>query len=169
MQVVDRTPSGEPDRGPTTPIRPVLLVSSCLLGEPCNYKGLDSHHAGVAALADGYELVPVCPEVAGGLPVPRPRAEISADGKVRTEAGEDLTVAYEHGAGIAVALAQTHRAVAAVLKARSPSCGSREVYDGTFTSTLVSGDGVTAAALRRAGFPVISEEDLAEGCRPEAG
>ena len=88
---------------------------------------------------------------------------------MRTEAGEDLTIAYEHGAGIAVALAQTHRAVAAVLKARSPSCGSREVYDGTFTSTLVSGDGVTAAALRRAGFPVISEEDLAEGCRPEAG
>src|SRR5690606_34189743 len=108
-------------------------------------------------------LVPVCPEVAGGLPTPRPAAEIQPSGRVCTAAGADVTDAYERGAAQAVRLAAATGAAGAVLKARSPSCGCHEVYDGTFTRTRVPGEGVTARALRRAGVPVWSEEDVAAG------
>lgn len=118
------------------------------------------------ALRRTHRLVPVCPEVAGGLPTPRPRAELGDDGRVRTVDGDDVTEAYERGAAHAVALARSVGAVGAVLKARSPSCGCHERYDGTFTRTRVPGEGVTAAALRRAGLPVVDEEDVAAGRLP---
>ena len=98
--------------------------------------------------------------------MPRPAAEIVGEGRVCTVAGHDVTAEYRAGAEVAVALAQSNGVVGAVLKARSPSCGSTQVYDGTFTRTLVSGDGLTAAALRTAGFDVVSEEDVAEGRLP---
>ena len=143
--------------------KPVLVVSACLLGVECNHRGLANPSAAVAALADEYDLVPICPEVAGGLPVPRPAAELQPDGRVRTAAGDDVTAFYERGAAAAVALAAEVGAQGAVLKARSPSCGCHQVYDGSFTRTLVDGEGVTAAALRRLGLAVQSEEDLAAG------
>jgi uncharacterized protein YbbK (DUF523 family) len=99
--------------------------------------------------------------VAGGLPVPRPAAELDAGGRVRTRAGDDVTDCYDRGAAAAVELATRLSASGAVLKARSPSCGCHQVYDGTFTRTLVDGAGVTARALRAAGVPVRSEEDVA--------
>jgi uncharacterized protein YbbK (DUF523 family) len=108
-------------------------------------------------------LVPICPEVVGGLPVPRPAAELQPDGRVVTAAGDDVTWAYSRGAAAAVALARAVGATEAVLKARSPSCGCREVYDGSFSRRRVPGEGVTAAALRAAGVLVRSEEDLAAG------
>ena len=111
-----------------------------------------------------HRLVPVCPETVGGLPTPRPAAERSADdGRVRTAGGDDVSDAYERGARQAVRLAAATGAAAAVLKARSPSCGCRQIYDGTFTRTRVDGEGVTAEALRRAGLEVVSEEDVAAG------
>jgi uncharacterized protein YbbK (DUF523 family) len=105
-------------------------------------------------------LIPVCPETVGGLPTPRPAAEIQPDGRVRTCDGVDVTAAFEGGAGQAVALAVAAGAKQAVLKARSPSCGCREIHDGTFGGGLVPGEGVTARALRAAGIEVCSEEDL---------
>lgn len=144
-------------------------MSACLLGERCNHRGAASPRAVVDALGERYRLVPVCPEVAGGLPVPRPAAEIAADGRVRTVEGDDVTAEYRAGAEVAVALARTNDVVGAVLKARSPSCGSAQVYDGTFTRTLVDGEGLTAAALRAAGYQVVSEEDVAEGRLPADG
>ena len=111
-------------------------------------------------LAGGFRLIPICPETAGGLPTPRPPAELGADGTVSTAGATDVTVAYRRGAAAAVALAQAAGVQRAVLKARSPSCGCRQVYDGTFTRTLVDREGVAAAALRRAGFDVVSEEDV---------
>lgn len=114
------------------------------------------------ALATRFRLVPVCPEVAGGLPTPRVRAERQPDGTVRTADGGDVTDAYRRGADQAVALARATGAARAVLKARSPSCGTDRIYDGTFTGELVDGAGVTAEALRAAGVAVCSEEDLAE-------
>jgi uncharacterized protein YbbK (DUF523 family) len=141
--------------------KPVLVVSACLLGVNCNHRGLSSASSVVASLAGDYILVPICPEVAGGLPVPRPAAELHGDGRVRTGAGDDITECYERGAAAAVELAARVGATGAVLKARSPSCGCHQVYDGTFTRTLVDGAGVTAQALRAAGVPVRSEEDVA--------
>lgn len=141
---------------------PVILVSACLLGVRCNHVGAASPSAAVAALGDaGARLVPVCPESAGGLPTPRPAAELCADGRVRTAAGDDVTEFYARGARAAVALAQAVGASRAVLKARSPSCGCHEVYDGSFSRSKAPGSGVTAAALRAAGFEVGDEEDEA--------
>jgi uncharacterized protein YbbK (DUF523 family) len=141
------------------PERPVILVSACLLGTCCNHEGGHSRRAAVEALGEAHRLVPVCPEACGGLPTPRPAAERRGD-RVVTAAGDDVTAAYERGARVAVELAHAVGARRAVLKARSPSCGSSRVYDGTFTRTLHDGEGVTAAALRAAGVDVCSEEDL---------
>lgn len=141
--------------------RPAILVSACLLGVRCNHVGAASPSAAVVSLAADHDLVPVCPEVAGGLPVPRPAAELQPDGTVRTRAGEDVSDAYGRGAALAVAAARRAGATMAVLKARSPSCGCADVYDGTFSRSLVSGEGVAARALREAGVAVRSDEDVA--------
>jgi uncharacterized protein YbbK (DUF523 family) len=146
--------------------RPALVVSACLLGARCNHVGAASPSAAVAALADEFRLVAVCPEVAGGLPTPRPAAERSADGRVVTVDGADVTDAYDRGARHTVGVAVALGAAGAVLKARSPSCGTHQIYDGTFSRTLVDGEGVTAAALRAAGYAVHSEEDVASGIDP---
>jgi uncharacterized protein YbbK (DUF523 family) len=143
--------------------RSPLIVSACLLGVPCNHEGQASTSEAVLALRRDRRLIPVCPETAGGLPTPRPAAEIDRSGQVRTAAGVDVTDAYERGADQAVRLAAATGAGAAVLKARSPSCGCHEVYDGTFGRRRVPGEGVTARALRAAGLTVWSEEDVESG------
>jgi uncharacterized protein YbbK (DUF523 family) len=140
--------------------RPAVLVSACLLGVACTHRGEGKASPAVAALAATSRLIPVCPEVVGGLSTPRPAAERGPDGRVRTEDGRDLTDAYERGAAQAVALAHAAGVKRAVLKVRSPSCGSKEIYDGTHRRVLIAGQGVTAEALRAAGVEVVSEEDL---------
>jgi len=119
------------------------------------------------ALSRRRRLIPVCPETVGGLPTPREEAQLGPDGRVRTASGEDVTDSYAAGATHTVALAAAVGAGEAVLKARSPSCGCHEIYDGTFTHTRVEGQGVTARALREAGLRVWSEEDLAAGEGPD--
>jgi uncharacterized protein YbbK (DUF523 family) len=146
--------------------RPALLVSACLLGVACNHRGEGRADPGVLALGARARLIPVCPEVAGGLPTPRPAAERSPDGRVRTAAGEDVTWLYDRGAAHTLALARAAGARQAVLKARSPSCGSGQIYDGSHQRRLTVGDGVTAEALRAAGIEVVSEEDLPPGDQP---
>lgn len=147
-----------------------MLVSACLLGVACAHDGGGRPVEAVVALGATRHLVPVCPETAGGLPTPRPAAERSSvDGRVRTAEGLDVTDAYRRGAEHAVALATATGARAAVLKARSPSCGCHEIYDGSFTRRRVAGEGVTAAALRRAGLEVLSEDDVAAGRAPGGG
>jgi uncharacterized protein YbbK (DUF523 family) len=138
-------------------------VSACLLGVACNHMGRASTSETVVALGRERRLIPVCPETVGGLPTPRPAAEVRPDGRVVTAAGEDVTAAYQRGAAATVRLAAAVGAREAVLKARSPSCGCHEVYDGTFTRTRVPGEGLTARALRDAGVAVRSEEDVAGG------
>ncbi len=143
--------------------RPAIVVSACLLGVRCNHEGHSNTSGAVRELARTHRLVPICPETVGGLPTPRPPAELQPDGRVVNAQGDDVTAAYLRGAGAAVRLARATGAEEAVLKARSPSCGCHEVYDGTFTRTLVAGEGVTARALREAGLRVRSEEDLGLG------
>jgi uncharacterized protein YbbK (DUF523 family) len=139
--------------------RPSLIVSACLLGTPCNHEGGHSRRPAVEALAESFRLFPICPEVCGGLSTPRPAAEVQSDRVVNRD-GVDVTDAYQRGAQATLELAAAVGAQHAVLKARSPSCGSREIYDGSFTRTLRDGAGITAAALRAAGVNVVSEEAL---------
>ena len=139
--------------------KPVLLVSACLLGEPCRWDGGDNRCEAVLALAEKYTLLPFCPEQAGGLTTPRLPCEKRRE-RVLDREGNDRTVAFLRGAEAAVAAAKDAGAVGAVLKERSPSCGSGRIYDGSFSRILVDGDGVTAAALKTAGLPVYGESEV---------
>ena len=136
-----------------------LLISACLLGEPCRYDGASKPLRGgqLEALLRDHTLIPVCPEQLGGLPTPRTPSERQGDRVVMRD-GTDVTDEYARGAALACALARQCGADCAVLKARSPSCGSGAIYDGTFTGTLTPGDGVTAAAVKALGLPVYTEE-----------
>lgn len=136
-----------------------ILVSACLLGAACKYSGGDNFCPKVAALVKDYQLVPVCPEQLGGLPTPRTPAERQGD-RVITKDGRDVTDAYSCGAQEAWKLAQLFGCDTAILKARSPSCGARGIYDGTFTGTVIPGSGVTAELLRDAGIRVLTEDEL---------
>jgi uncharacterized protein YbbK (DUF523 family) len=142
--------------------RAPIIVSACLLGVACNHWGGSSPSPAVVSLGSTRRLIPICPEVAGGLSTPRPAAELQPGGRVRTESGEDVTDLYLRGAAAAVDLARAVGAHDAILKARSPSCGCREVYDGSFSRRLTPGAGLTALALGAAGLSVRSEEDLLE-------
>lgn len=148
-----------PGRDPASE-RPAVIVSACLLGVACTHRGGAKANSQVAALAADHRLIPVCPEVAGGLPTPRPAAERGPDGRVRTADGQDVTALYRRGAAQAVAVARAAGARRAVLKARSPSCGCRLTYDGSHQQVLVERPGVTAEALLAAGVEVLSEDDL---------
>lgn len=149
-----------------------ILVSRCLLGHRVRYDG--GAHGPYDLLQqwlDEGRVVALCPEVAGGLPTPRPPAEIAGgqgaqvlDGRlpVLTIDGADVTSAFVEGARQALALVREHGIRLALLKARSPSCGNLENYDGTFSGVRVAGEGVTAALLRRAGVRVFNEQQLDE-------
>ncbi|KDN99266.1 DUF523 domain-containing protein [Pseudomonas donghuensis] len=147
-----------------------VLVSACLLGQPVRYDGRASGHPDLLQQwqAEG-RVVPLCPEVAGGLPTPRPPAEIpggqgaavlEGDGQVLTVTGEDVSAQFLAGAQLALALVRRHGIRIAVLKSGSPSCGNALTYDGTFSGTKVAGEGVTTALLRREGLQVFSELEL---------
>ena len=136
-----------------------ILISRCLAGYNCRYDGGGCLNENAAHLCEEYELIPVCPEEDGGLPTPRTPAEIRG-GRVITRDGRDVTAEYERGAQAALAAAIENKVEFAVLKARSPSCGSGGIYDGSFTGALVPGDGVTAALLKKNGIRVITEEEL---------
>ena len=136
-----------------------LLVSACLLGEACRYDGKSKGNDAVRALAEKYELIGVCPEVAGGLATPRSPAERQGM-RVIAESGADVTANYRRGAEAALALYAREGCCAAVLKAKSPSCGSGEIYDGSFSRRLVPGDGVTAELLKAHGITVLTEDEL---------
>lgn len=137
------------------------LVSACLLGVCCKYSGGGNYCPAVAALAGEARLVPVCPEQLGGLPTPRPPAECRQD-RVVSRTGQDVTAEFQRGAAEALRLARLFGCTGAILKARSPSCGSGEIYDGTFSGTLCPGDGVTARLLKAGGLAVYTEESLPE-------
>ena len=142
-----------------------VAISACLLGVRCRYDGGDSRNEAAIKHKETDQLIPVCPEEAGGLPTPRPPAEIvGGDGddvlngkaKVMTVDGTDVTEAYLKGAYHALQVAQSNGATHVILKARSPSCGCGDIYDGTFSGRLTSGDGVTTALLKRHGITVTS-------------
>lgn len=136
-----------------------LLISACLLGTPCRYDGASKKYEGVEALSKKYNLIPVCPEVLGGLPTPRTPSERIGD-RVVMKDGRDVTKNYFDGAKEALKTAKRFGCKKALLKARSPSCSPDMIYDGSFSGALVKGEGVAAELLRREGITVYSEEEL---------
>ena len=138
-----------------------LLVSRCLLGEPCRYDGQSKPLSRLEELlAAGHTLVPVCPEVLGGLPTPCPPAEVQPDGRVCCAGGQDVTASFQAGAEQTLALALREGCQAALLKENSPSCGFGSIYSGDFSKTLVSGSGLAARLLAEHDIPVYGESRL---------
>lgn len=136
-----------------------ILVSACLLGCACRYDGQSKPHPAVEKLMQKHALIPVCPEIYGGMPTPRPPSEIVGDRVINSE-GWDVTAAYTRGAKEALRMAQQFGCIVAVLKAKSPSCGKGKVYDGSFSRTLLDGDGITAALLQENGISVYTEDEI---------
>lgn len=138
-----------------------ILVSACLLGVPCRYDGRSVPCGAIVEAAQrGVHLIPFCPEIYGGLPTPRTPAERVGESVVNRD-GVDVTAQYRSGAEEALRLCRMFHCAHAILKEKSPSCGSGRVYDGTFTDTLTDGDGVTAALLKANGIEVIGETQAA--------
>lgn len=136
-----------------------ILVSACLLGENCKYNGGNNYNEKVLYFIEGHEVVPVCPECLGGLPTPRISAEI-VDGVVINKAGVSVDKEFRMGAERALQIAIDNRVDMAILKSKSPSCGVKGIYDGTFSGTLISGQGVFAELLVKNNIKVIDVEDL---------
>ena len=138
-----------------------ILISGCLLGVCCRYDGASKPHPLAEELSKKHELVPVCPEQLGGLATPRSPAERQGE-RIIAKTGVDVTDQYHRGAEEALKIYRLLGCEAAVLKERSPSCGKNGIYDGTFTGTLVSGNGVTAELFLKHGIPVYGESRLSE-------
>ena len=136
-----------------------ILVSACLLGVACRYDGKRKPNEAVIALKEKYNLIPVCPEIMGGLPTPRLPSEIRGE-TVIMENGEDVTDKYSKGAEETLRLARLFGCGKAVLKEKSPSCGSGRIYDGTFSKTLTEGNGVTVGMLLANGIRVAGETEI---------
>lgn len=136
-----------------------ILVSSCLLGENCRYKGDNCKNEKVLALKGEHELIGVCPEVLGGLSTPRAPSERVGD-KVISSEGKDVTENYRAGAEAALGIAKREKVDYCIFKAKSPSCGCGKIYDGTFSGKLVEGNGVTSELFLKNGFSIKTEESL---------
>lgn len=132
-----------------------ILVSSCLLGLNCKYDGGNNYSTEIDDFLKDYDVIPICPEIMGGLPTPRIASERLGD-KVITKDGIDVTEQYKKGAEECLFLAKKYNVKKALLKLRSPSCGSEKIYDGTFTHTVIDGDGVTAELLKNNGIEIIT-------------
>ena len=154
----------------------MFIVSSCLIGNNCKYNGGNNYNEDVVEFCRNHEVILVCPETSGGLKGPRMPAEQqyinASDGnleiRVIDKEGNDLTGNFHKGAVVSLELALKQadelgeEIEGAILKANSPSCGSDNIYDGTFTGTLISGDGIFANLLKERGIPVMSEKNFKE-------
>lgn len=138
-----------------------ILISACLMGINCRYNGKSEIVKELEELKNKYNLIPVCPEIYGGLKTPRNPAERVKD-KVLTNNGEDVTEGYAKGAEEILKLAKFYDCKYAILKERSPSCGFGRIYDGTFSKTTIDGNGVTADLLAKNGVKIIGESKIQE-------
>lgn len=137
----------------------IIGVSACLLGENCKYNGGNNESKKLREYVKGHTVVPICPEVMGGLPTPRDPAEIIG-GVVRQKSGRSVDEEFRAGARAALKKIKDAGAELVILQSRSPSCGVKEIYDGTFTGHLVKGKGVFAAMLEEEGISAMDVEDL---------
>lgn len=138
-----------------------ILVSACLLGKNCKYNGGNNLNQGVLEFIEGHEVIGVCPEQLGGLSTPRLPAEI-VDGVVTNKEGVSVDAEFRKGAQTALAAALEKKVDLAILQSRSPSCGVKEIYDGSFSGKKIKGQGVFAKLLSAHGIKVLDAEDVAE-------
>lgn len=136
-----------------------LLISACLLGINCRYDGTGKLLDDIQQLKEKHHLIPICPEILGGLPTPRTPSE-RLDSKVVTKTGEDVTEEFLRGAQEVLKLARLFDCSYAVLKERSPSCGYGQIYDGSFTGRLIPGNGVLADLLSSHGITILGESQI---------
>ena len=138
-----------------------IMVSACLLGDNCKYNGGNNYNLELSEFLKDYDVIKVCPEMLGGLSVPRVPAEI-LNGNVINKEGIDITNNYVEGAKKTLSIALENDIKVAILKKNSPSCGMGMIYDGTFSHTLVSGDGIAAKLLKENGIRILNEENYKE-------
>lgn len=138
-----------------------ILVSACLLGKNCKYNGGNNLNRSVLDFIEGHEVIGVCPEQLGGLSTPRLQAEI-VDGVVTNKEGVSVDAEFRKGAQAALAAALENKVDLAILQSRSPSCGVKEIYDGSFSGKKIKGQGVFAKLLSARGIKVLDAEDVAE-------
>ncbi len=136
-----------------------ILVSACLYGNVCRYKGDSCYNQKVAELGKDNVLIPVCPEQLGGLPTPRHPAE-RVGGKLISDVGTDVTEEYTRGADLVVEIAKKNNVDYCIMKANSPACGKGIIYDGTFTGKKCPGNGLATEKLLKAGFTVYTEDEI---------
>lgn len=136
-----------------------IIVSACLLGRDCKYNGGNNFNPKIAEFCKSHNIIEVCPEVEGGLPTPRVPAEI-VDGVVFNRDGYSVDKEYHAGARAILERIKDMNIDMAILQARSPSCGSKQVYDGTFTGTLKPGQGVFAAELQKLGIKIVDSSEF---------
>lgn len=138
-----------------------IAVSACLLGHNCKYNGGNNRSQKVLHFIEGHEVIPVCPEVAGGLPIPRIPVELQ-NGRAINANGEDVTEFFQSGTEKTMARLAGEHIDLAILQPRSPSCGCKQIYDGTFTKNLIDGKGMFAQALAEAGIPMMDATEIPE-------
>ena len=138
-----------------------ILVSACLLGENCKYNGGNNRNERVLRYVAGHEVIPVCPEMLGGLPCPRKPVEWVGD-RVLTKDGDDCTEAFRLGVQRAMDIIANKQIDLAILQSRSPTCGVKQIYDGTFSGKRINGMGALARALAASGIPLMDAEDVPE-------
>lgn len=136
-----------------------ILVSACLCGNKCRYKGDDCYNPKIAELGKDNVIIPVCPEQLGGLPTPRHPAE-RVGARIISDVGCDVTEQYSRGADLAVSIAKANDVDFCIMKAKSPSCGKGLIYDGTFTGGKTSGNGLTVERLLKEGYTVYTEDEI---------
>ena len=136
-----------------------IAVSACLLGENCKYNGGNNFNEKLARFLEGHEVVGVCPEVFGGLPTPRPTSEI-VDGVVRHKDGTSVDKEFRKGAEESLRIVKDMGAELVILQSRSPSCGVGTIYDGTFSKTLIPGDGIFVQLLKENGIRVMDVKEI---------
>ncbi len=142
-----------------TVINVKILVSACLLGQNCKYNGGNNYSEKVIEHVKGHEVIPVCPEVAGGLSTPRIPCEI-VNGVVTNKNGESMDKEFRSGAELCLKKAMEENADLAILQSRSPSCGVKQIYDGSFSGKLVDGKGVFAKLLEENDVKVLDSEEI---------
>lgn len=136
-----------------------IMVSACLMGENCKYNGGNNLNEKVLDYVKGHEVISICPEVMGGLPTPRIPAEI-VNNVVTTKDGRNVDKEFRTGAEMALQIAKENQIDLVVLQSRSPSCGPKQIYDGSFSGKKIEGQGVFAKLLTKNGFQIIDVEDL---------
>ena len=138
-----------------------ILVSACLLGENCKYNGGNNRSERVLRYVAGHEVIPVCPEMLGGLPCPRKPVEWVGE-RVLTRDGDDCTAAFRLGVQRTMEIIADKQIDLAILQSRSPTCGVKQIYDGTFSGTRIDGMGALARVLHERGIPLMDAEDMPE-------